>query len=174
MSIGFRIQESTEIAGVYIITPSISKDIRGDIWTSFLKEKIEKLLPLGLCFKHDKFSTSKFNVLRGIHGDKKSWKLVTCVHGEIQQVVVDMRKKSPTYKLWQSFVISKYNQQLILIPPNMGNAYYVKSHEAVYHYKLAYKGAYIDADNQFSIKWNDKDVDIKWHGDSPCLSNRDR
>ena len=132
MSIEFDIQESTEISGVYILTPSVSEDARGNIWTSFLKGEVEKLLPDDLHFKHDKFSTSKHNILRGIHGDTKSWKLVTCVFGEIQQVVVDMREDSPTYKKWQSFMISQNSQQLILIPPNMGNAYYVNSSEAVY------------------------------------------
>jgi dTDP-4-dehydrorhamnose 3,5-epimerase len=94
MSIEFNIQESTEISGVYILKSSMSEDARGNIWTSFLKDEVEKLLPRDLYFKHDKFSTSKHNVLRGIHGDTKSWKLVTCVHGEIQQVVVDCRKDS--------------------------------------------------------------------------------
>ena len=173
MSIEFDIQESTEISGVYILTPSVSEDARGNIWTSFLKGEVEELLPDDLFFKHDKFSTSKHNVLRGIHGDTKSWKLVTCVHGEIQQVVVDMRKDSPTYKQWQDFIINKDNQQLILIPPNMGNAYYVNSSEAVYHYKLAYNGDYIDADEQFSVKWNDEEINIKWISDTPILSHRD-
>ena len=173
MSIGFDIKESTKIAGVYILTPSISKDSRGNIWTSFLKDEVEKLLPIDLYFKHDKFSTSKNNVLRGIHGDKKSWKLVTCVHGEIQQVVVDCRKDSPTYNQWQEFIINQNNQQLILIPPNMGNAYYVNSKNAVYHYKLAYNGDYIDADEQFSLSWNDDCIGINWLSDNPFLSNRD-
>jgi dTDP-4-dehydrorhamnose 3,5-epimerase len=173
MSFDFEIIESKKLKGVMIIKPSVSSDIRGTIWTSFLKEQIDKLLPEGLYFKHDKFSTSKRNVLRGIHGDTKSWKLVTCVHGEIQQVVVDMRKDSSTYKKWQSFVISQDNQQLILVPPNMGNAYYVNSSEAVYHYKLAYDGDYIDADEQFSVSWNDDSIGIKWLSDNPFLSNRD-
>ena len=173
MSIEFDIQQSTKISGVYILTPSVSEDARGNIWTSFLKGEVEELLPDDLFFKHDKFSTSKRNVLRGIHGDTKSWKLVTCVHGEIQQVVVDMRKDSSTYKKWQSFVISQDNQQLILVPPNMGNAYYVNSSEAVYHYKLAYDGDYIDADEQFSVSWNDTSIGIKWLSNKPILSNRD-
>jgi dTDP-4-dehydrorhamnose 3,5-epimerase len=173
MSIEFDIQQSTEIVGIYILTPSISKDARGNIWTSFLKDEVEKLLPSSLYFKHDKFSSSKHNVLRGIHGDTKSWKLVTCVFGEIQQVIVDMRKDSPTYKHWQSFIINQDSQKLILIPPNMGNAYYVKSSEAIYHYKLAYDGDYIDADEQFSVSWDDDSIGIKWLSDNPILSNRD-
>ena len=173
MTIEFNIQESNKISGVYILTPSISKDTRGNIWTSFLKDEIDKLLPDGLFFKHDKFSTSKQGVLRGIHGDAKSWKLVACIFGEIQQVVIDMRRDSPTYKQWQSFMIGQNNQQLILIPPNMGNAYYVKSSKAVYYYKLAYNGSYVDADKQFSISWNDSSIGIEWVSDDPILSNRD-
>ncbi|WP_416695863.1 dTDP-4-dehydrorhamnose 3,5-epimerase [Candidatus Pseudothioglobus sp. Uisw_050_01] len=174
MSIEFSIEESNEMSGVWIIKPSISEDLRGDIWTSFLKYDLEKLLPNGLFFKHDKFSTSKFNVLRGIHGDTKSWKLVTSVFGEIQQVVVDLRESSETYLKWQEFNIGKKNQKLILIPPGVGNAYYVKSELAVYHYKLAYEGNYMDADEQFSVKWNDPRININWLSNSPLLSNRDR
>jgi dTDP-4-dehydrorhamnose 3,5-epimerase len=170
----FDIQESTEILGVYILSPSVSEDVRGNIWTSFLKDEVEKLLPDGLYFKHDKFSTSKYNVLRGIHGDTKSWKLVTCVYGEIQQVVVDMRQDSPTYQKWQDFIINKNNQQLILIPPNMGNAYYVNSPEVVYHYKYAYNGDYIDTDEQFTVDWDDDKIGIKWLSNTPILSDRDK
>jgi dTDP-4-dehydrorhamnose 3,5-epimerase len=170
----FDIQESTEILGVYILSPSVSEDVRGNIWTSFLKDEVEKLLPDNLYFKHDKFSTSKHNVLRGIHGDTKSWKLVTCVYGEIQQVVVDMRQDSPTYQKWQDFIINKKNQQLILIPPNMGNAYYVNSPEVVYHYKYAYNGDYIDTDEQFTVDWDDDKIGIRWLSNAPILSDRDK
>ena len=173
MSIDFQIEESKIIKDVWIIIPSISEDSRGNIWTSFIKGEIESIISDGLHFKHDKFSTSKQNVLRGIHGDTKSWKLVTCVYGEIQQVVVDMRKDSPTYLQWQDFIISNESQKLILIPPNMGNAYFVKSDKAVYHYKLAYDGDYIDADEQFSVKWNDESIGIKWLTSTPILSARD-
>ena len=174
MSINFTIKESEKIKGIWIIRPSISRDLRGAIWTSFLKNEIESLLPQNLYFKHDKFSESKHNVLRGIHGDEKSWKLVTCVFGYIEQVVVDCRKQSPTYLKWEKFIINSENQILVLIPPNMGNSYYVCSEKAVYHYKLAYEGDYIDADKQFSLKWNDARINIDWPTKTPILSGRDK
>ena len=173
MKFDFTIEESKVIDDVWIITPSISKDSRGNIWTSFLQHKIESLITAGLQFKHDKFSTSKKNVLRGIHGDSRSWKLVTCVYGDIQQVVVDLRIDSSTYLEWEDFTINKNNQLLILMPPNIGNAYYVNSTEAVYHYKYAYDGGYVDVDEQFSVNWNDKKIGIKWLSNSPILSKRD-
>ena len=173
MSIQFDFKKSNLIKGVTIITPSISSDERGNIWTSYLEDEIVVLLPKGLNFKHDKFSFSKKNVLRGIHGDSKSWKLVTCVFGMIQQVVVDLRVDSPTYLQWESFDIDSNNPRLILIPPSMGNAYYVYSKEAVYHYKLAYEGSYIDAVDQISIPWNNKKIGIQWRVEHPILSTRD-
>jgi dTDP-4-dehydrorhamnose 3,5-epimerase len=142
MNLGFTIEESRVINDVWILTPSISEDYRGNIWTSFMQAEVEHLITDGLRFKHDKFSKSKYNVLRGIHGDNKSWKLVTCVFGEIQQVVVDMRKDSKSYLKWQDFLINDNNPKLILIPPSVGNAYYVSSENAVYHYKLAYEGKF--------------------------------
>ena len=174
MGINFKIKESEIIEGVWIIKPSVAQDNRGNIWTSFLKEDVEKLLPSGLFFKHDKFSESKRNVLRGIHGDEKSWKLVTCVYGEIHQVVVDCRKGSPTYLSWEKFIVKKENQLSVLIPPNMGNAYFVNSVKAVYHYKLAYEGEYIDAEEQFSYKWNDPRINVDWPIKNPILSDRDK
>jgi dTDP-4-dehydrorhamnose 3,5-epimerase len=62
---------------------------------------------------------------------------------------------------------------MILIPPGMGNAFYVKSSSAIYHYKLAYSGNYIDADEQFTIAWNDPLLNIKWSTNDPILSKRD-
>ncbi len=173
MSFDFEITESKKLKGVMIIKTSVSSDRRGTIWTSFLKEQIDELLPDGLYFKHDKFSQSCRNVLRGIHGDNKSWKLVTSVFGEIHQVVVDCRKDSPTYLQWEEFIINKDNQQLILIPPMMGNSYYISSENAVYHYKLAYEGDYIDAVGQFTFAWNDPNIAITWPTQNPILSDRD-
>ena len=173
MSTNFNISESKILKGVKIITPSISSDKRGNIWTSFLREEIDLLLPNGLSFKHDKFSKSIQGVLRGIHGDSKSWKLVTTVFGEMIQVVVDCRKDSETYMKYEKFIINSDNPTSILIPPNMGNAYYVKSDSLLYHYKLAYSGGYIDSDEQFSLNWNDKRLGIDWNINDPILSNRD-
>jgi dTDP-4-dehydrorhamnose 3,5-epimerase len=173
MSIQFDIKESDLVNGVKIISPSISADARGDIWTSYTTENLHKIIPENLSFKHDKFSQSKKNVLRGLHGDNKSWKFVTCVYGEIYQVVADLREDSDTYSKWQGFDICKANQKLILIPPGVANAYYVKSNEAVYHYKLAYEGNYIDADEQFTVSWNDPRFNISWPTKRPILSIRD-
>ncbi|EAH7838121.1 MULTISPECIES: dTDP-4-dehydrorhamnose 3,5-epimerase family protein [Campylobacter] len=173
MDIEFDIQESKILKGVYIITPNKFRDLRGEIWTAFTEENLGNIIPKDLRFKHDKFINSHFNVLRGIHGDVKTWKLVTCVYGEVHQVVVDCRKDSPTYLKWEKFIINQSNQQLILLPPNMGNSHYVSSKDAVYYYKLAYEGEYLDAPDQFTYAWNDERIEIDWPTNSPILSERD-
>ena len=174
MSIKFKITESKIIKGVWEIKPNIAEDNRGNIWTSYLAKEISPLLNNDIDFVHDKFSMSKENVLRGIHGDKKTWKLVTCVYGKIFQVVVDCRQESPTFGKYDSFQISAHSPISIIIPPMFGNGFYVKSKVAVYHYKLAYQGEYYDADQQFSYKWNNSQFNIIWPTNKPILSERDK
>ena len=83
---------------VKIVEFDIFSDSRGLIWTSFLTEIEEKILPKGYIFKHDKFNISRKRVLRGIHGDNKTWKFVSCPLGNIEQVIVDLRKESKNFK----------------------------------------------------------------------------
>lgn len=174
MSFEFTQRISSKISDVRIITPSCHSENRGDIWTSYNSNQIDKLLPKTLTFKHDKFSISKNNVLRGIHGDHKTWKLVSCVAGEVLQVVVDMRENSKTFLKHECFNLGSNNHQMILIPPGLGNAFLVISQSATYHYKLAYHGDYIDANKQFTIAWNDPRININWPISDPILSDRDR
>ena len=169
----FEITSSQIIDGVIIFKPSVFFDHRGTLFTTFHNDVFKNYIPEKLEFKHDKFSKSFKNVLRGIHGDTKSWKLVTAVYGEVLQVIVDCRKESPTYLNWEQFVINEKNPFSILLPPGIGNSFYVQSEVAIYHYKLAYPDEYIDAEDQFTIKWNDPKIGIKWPTDKPILSDRD-
>ena len=170
----FDIIESSIVKGVKIITPSVHNDERGTLFTTFYQDVYSELIPNGLQFKHDKFARTIQKVLRGIHGDTKSWKLVTAVYGEITQVVVDNRVESPTYTKWEAIKISGINPKLILLPPGVGNAFYVHSAEAIYHYKLAYEGEYFDAEDQFTIKWDNPEIGIEWPDMDPILSERDK
>ena len=159
------------IKGVKIINYDNFVDLRGSIWTTYLDNKIN--IQDNIKFNHDKFSVSYKNVIRGIHYDNKTFKIVTAVYGAIDQVVVDMRKDSKTYKESLIFNIDDSNRFSILIPPMVGNGFRVKSDVAVYHYKLSYLGEYLDAEDQYTLKWNDSSVDIDWNCENPILSSRD-
>ena len=156
------------IDGVRVREPDFFSDNRGDYWTTW------KAGDFDLKFNHDKVSTSNKNVLRGIHGDNKSHKLVTCLHGEIYFVLVDNRESSHTFMTWDSMILNEKNKKQVLIPPGVGNGFFVLSNRCVFHYKWSYEGNYPDVNDQFTIKWNDPTLDIEWPMDNPILSRRDK
>lgn len=169
-----QIEKSKILDEVIIFTPSVNEDNRGTIFTTYNKDVYNQYLPSGLDFIHDKFAESKKDVLRGLHGDNKTWKLITCIYGEIFEVVVDMRPESPTYLKWDAFELSDKNKKQILVPPNFVNGYCVLSDFAVFHYKLAYGGEYFDVAQQMVVKWNDERLNINWPVKNPILQTRDK
>jgi dTDP-4-dehydrorhamnose 3,5-epimerase len=168
----FKVSDSSKIKGLKIIEPDFFEDHRGMLYTDYLKDFSLKVLDLD--FNHSKIAVSKKDVLRGIHGDHKSYKLVSCLYGEVFQVAVDLRKDSPTYLANQSFDLTPNKPKLILLPPGIGNAFLVLSNHAVYSYKLSYEGSYIDADDQFTCHWADPTLNIQWPINEPILSKRDQ
>ncbi len=76
---------------VRIYNHDVYYDFRGELWTLWKQDEFSPQLN----FNHDKISTSRKHVLRGIHGDSKSWKLIECLYGELYFVVVDNRPDSP-------------------------------------------------------------------------------
>ena len=155
---------------VKIFQPDVYTDFRGDLWTLWNKDKFEPQLN----FNHDKVSTSRKHVLRGIHGDSKSWKLITCLYGEMYFVVVDNRPESPNYLKWDSLILDDRTRKSVLVPPQFGNAFLVLSENSVFHYKWAYPGGYPDVEDQFTLKWNDSRLNIDWPISNPLLQKRDK
>ena len=157
----------SKLKGIKIFKSSFFKDSRGTLWTSWEK----KLLKIN--FNHDKFSLSKKNVLRGFHGDSKTWKLISCVYGEFLFVVVNYDPKSKEYLKHQSIKLSSKNKLHVLVPPKFLNAHLCLTSECLFHYKLSYSGNYNDTDKQSSVNWKDKRLKIKWPIKKPILSQRD-
>jgi len=145
-------------------------DYRGELWTLWNKNEFIPKLD----FNHDKISTSKQNVLRGIHGDNKAWKLVTCPYGEVYFIIVDNNPNSPHYKKWEWTMLSDRNKKSILTPPGIGIGFLVMSEIALFHYKWAYEGSYPDVEDQFTLRWNDPNLGITWPVNDPILSLRDQ
>ena len=152
-----------------IIKNSTFKDHRGFYWTTWKKGNFSKIK-----FKHDKFSISKKNVLRGFHCDFKSWKLVTCVFGKIILAVVNMDKNDKNYLKSKTFTLTHKKPKSVLVPPHYANAHLCLSKECVFHYKWSYKGKYLDAKKQKSYRWNDPKIKVKWPVKKPILSKRDK
>jgi dTDP-4-dehydrorhamnose 3,5-epimerase len=144
-----------------------NQDFRGEIFTTY-KDSFS-----GLSFQHDKITIRYKDVLVGIHGDDKTWKLVTCLYGRVFAVFVDNRKDSIDYLKHKEIILSSENKRQILLPPGIGNSFFVLSDVCVYNYKLSYTGNYIDHDEQFTLKWNDPKLNIHWPHNNPILSKRD-
>jgi dTDP-4-dehydrorhamnose 3,5-epimerase len=159
------------------LLPSVSKiiydkyeDHRGELFTIWKQSD----LPL-MNFNHDKVAISNKNVLRGLHTDK-AWKLITCLYGEIQLVVVNFDKNSNEYLDHMSIVLNSNSEYKtsILVPSGFLNGHLILSEKAIFHYKWCYDGEYPDVKDQTSVNWSDPKVGINWLVDNPILSERDK
>lgn len=145
------------------------EDKRGILWTLSQLEDYD-----GLKFNHDKVSVSTKNVLRGFHCDFKSWKLVTCLFGEIILGVANVDQSSSNYLKSQLITLNYMKPKRVLIPPSYANAHLCLSDECVFFYKWSYDGDYPDVDSQSSYKWDEPKFNIKWPMNNPILSDRDQ
>ena len=161
---------STGIGGVKLIIHSQTfKDFRGfyrKLWDADSYKKVTDE-----DFVEDDISVSHRNVLRGIHGDFQTSKLVNVVNGSVYNVAVDNRKDSPTFLKHQFFLLTDENGYQLFLPPGVGNGLLVLEDNTVYHYKQTRHYMY---GQQFTFRWNDPKLGIEWFIKDPILSNRDR
>lgn len=159
----------TQLHGVLVIKPYVFEDHRGKYIETY-NEALYKKNGIDVKFVQDDISVSTRNVLRGIHGDDETWKLISCLYGKFYLVVVNCNKESETFGRWQSFVLSDSNRLQVLVPPKYGNAHLVLSDMAIFHYK---QSTYYEPSKQFTYKWNDTTLKIWWPIKNPILSQRD-
>ncbi|MFC1521984.1 dTDP-4-dehydrorhamnose 3,5-epimerase [Elusimicrobiota bacterium] len=160
----------TKLQGVTLIKPpTIFNDFRGSYVETY-NEKLYAEAGVDIKFVQDDISVSKKNVLRGIHGDTRTWKLISCLYGEFFFVVVNCDKASADFGKWESFILSEQNRMQVLVPPKFGNGHLVLSDRTIFHYK---QSTYYDRASQFTYMWNDPKLNIKWPIDKPILSERD-
>jgi dTDP-4-dehydrorhamnose 3,5-epimerase len=161
--------ETTQLPGVLLIKPSTFSDFRGE-YVEIYNEELYRKNGIEVAFIQDDISMSYKNVLRGIHGDEATWKLISCLHGEFYLVVLNYDKGSRDFGKWQSFTLSDKNRHQVLVPPKFGNGHFVLSERAIFHYK---QSTYYDPGKQFTVKWNDPRFNISWPAKEPVLSKRD-
>lgn len=159
----------TKLDGVLLLKPEVFEDFRGQYVETY-NEQFCRDNGIDVKFVQDDISVSSRHVLRGIHGDAETWKLVSCMHGKFYLVVVNCDKESSSFGKWQSFVLSDVNRLQVLIPPKHGNGHVVLSETAIFHYK---QNTYYNPKGQFTYIWNDPQLKIWWPVKSPLLSQRD-
>tara|TARA_B100000686_G_C16537867_1_gene835818 strand:- start:356 stop:880 length:525 start_codon:yes stop_codon:yes gene_type:complete len=164
--------EKTSIKDVIIITPNLFKDNRGYFFESYNNHKINKVLNFSPI--QDNESKSKFGVLRGIHFQNQPYeqaKLVRVIKGEIQDIAVDLRPDSITYKQYVSVILNENSKKQIFIPKGFGHAFLTLSKEAIVSYKV---DNYYNKELDSGIKYNDPSINIKWELDSNKIIQSDK
>jgi len=172
MSFKVDIKSSEVLPEIKIVKPDSFFDYRGELWTGW--DKNFEILPDKLEFKISKFTRSRKNVLRGLHGDGQTWRYITCVQGEVYQVIVDNRPHSSNYLKYETFILSDKNHLGVLIPPNFVNGHLCLSDSCIVQYMKSYPEQYVDWNDQQVVKWNDERIGIEWPIDNPILRGRDR
>ncbi len=159
----------TQLPGVILVAPDVFEDRRG-YYVEIYNEELYRRHGIDVRFVQDDISVSRRNVLRGIHGDMETCKLISCLWGEFFLVVLDGRPESPHFGKWQTFTLSAANRLQVYVPAGYGNGHYAISEMTVFHYKQT---TYYQPEKQFTYKWNDPRFNIPWPCDHPIVSERD-
>ena len=158
----------TKIKGLKIIKSNVFKDTRG-----FLRETYQKRIVSKKDFPFDVMSSSKKNVLRGLHFQSKNSqaKIITVTSGKIMDVAVDLRKRSPTFGKYFSIIMSYDSDFSFFIPENFAHGFLCLSKTCTVNYKCS---NYRDPKYERTLIWNDSSVKIKWPLKKPILSTKDK
>lgn len=161
----------TAIPGCFEIIPNIVKDERGVFVKTFTSDLF---IAWGLVthFAEEYFTFSRKNVLRGIHFQlppHEHTKIVYCVNGKVFDVVVDLRKGSPTFGKYNTLVLDSKKSNILYIPAGLGHGFYTISDSVTMMYKVT---TLYSPDHDTGILWNS--IDIPWPENNPLTSRRDR
>jgi len=157
----------TKFKGLYVIKNQIYNDDRGSFMEILKNKDIKKEFPFIVCSK------SKKNVIRGLHIQTKNpqGKYLTVLKGEILDVVLDLRKKSKTFGKIFKIILSDKNCISIYIPEGFAHGFCSLTDDTLLLYSCT---KYRNAKTEIGIKYNDKDLKIKWPIKKPIVSHKDR
>ncbi|PYX50121.1 MAG: dTDP-4-dehydrorhamnose 3,5-epimerase [Acidobacteria bacterium] len=164
---------STSLPGVIVLEPRVFADERGFFLESY-NEKTFRELGIQERFVQDNHSSSRRNVLRGLHYQIKhpQGKLVRVVEGEVLDVAVDLRRGSPTFGGWEAVRLSGENKRMLWIPAGFAHGFRVISASAQVLYKAT---DYYAPEHERTLAWNDPDLGINWELEGgPIVSAKDQ
>jgi len=161
----------TPISGLIEIQPKLWGDYRG-FFVEIFQQEVYSALGVNIPFVQDNLSRSSYGVLRGLHFQAKhpQGKLVTCLDGQVLDVVVDLRAGSDTLGRYHSTILDSEKRNQLWIPPGFAHGFSVLSESADFFYKCT---ALYAPQNEKGIIWNDSDLAIDWRISSPKVSEKD-
>lgn len=164
----------TKFAEVALLEPKVFEDQRGFFMESYNKHVFDQL-QMNFHFVQDNHSRSnEAGVLRGLHyqlNPKAQTKLVRVLTGAIYDVVVDIRKGSPTYGQWQGYLLSEANKRQLLVPKGFAHGFCTLVENTQVLYKV---DEYYSPEHDRGIAWNDPQLGIDWPTSNPILSEKDK
>lgn len=164
----------TKLDGVYIVEPKVYGDNRGWFMETY-SEKAFKDAGIDVTFVQDNHSYSaQKGVLRGLHfqlNPMSQAKLLRVLRGTLLDVVVDIRKGSPTYGQWISVELSADNKKEIFMPRGMAHGFVTLTDDVEVHYKV---DNLYEPKLESGIMYNDPELNINWGIDNPILSEKDK
>lgn len=163
----------TPLHGLYIIEPKVFKDDRGYFYESY-NQKIFHDAGIKDVFVQDNQSLSQKNVVRGLHFQHPPFaqaKLVRVIKGAVLDVVVDIRKQSPTYGQHFSLELSEENFLMLYIPVGFAHGFATLTDNTIFAYKCS---NFYSKNSEDTILWNDEDLNIQWNVTHPILSEKDK
>ncbi len=160
-----------EIPDLLVIEPAVFGDHRGFFMESYNRQRYLDA-GIALDFVQDNFSYSRRGTLRGMHFQipNPQGKLVSVMQGEVFDVAVDLRRKSPTFGRWVGAALSAENKRQFWVPPGFAHGFVVVSETALFHYKCT---ALYSPKDETGFRWDDPEVGIEWPVANPTLSARD-
>ncbi|MFB6367617.1 dTDP-4-dehydrorhamnose 3,5-epimerase [Paenibacillus elgii] len=165
----------TKFEGVLLIEPVVFGDSRGFFMESYNEEKFFKETGVQYSFRQDNQSLSaEVGTLRGLHyqlNPKAQTKLVRVVSGAIYDVVVDIRKSSPTFGQWMGFILSSFNKRQLLVPKGFAHGFCTLVPNTEVFYKV---DEYYSPEHDRGVLWNDPALAIDWPTSAPILSEKDQ
>ena len=164
---------ATALPDVWILEPKVFEDPRGWFYESYREDRLRDL---GITerFVQDNQSFSRRDVLRGLHYQvgRPQAKLLRVIQGEVFDVAVDLRRKSPTFGKWAGEALSGSNRRQMYVPEGFAHGFLVLSETAEILYKCS--DVYVPKEER-GVAWNDPQVGIVWplNGRAPVLSDKD-
>lgn len=162
----------TPLAGVLIIEPKVFGDLRGYFFESYQQQRYADV-GINPAFVQDNISHSTRGVLRGMHYQLNypQGKLVSVTRGEVFDVVLDIRKGSPTFGQWFAAELNDENHRQLYVPPGYAHGFCVLSEVVDFQYKCT---ELYHPEDEAGILWNDPDVGIEWPIKDVILSDKDK
>lgn len=162
----------TRLAGLVLIDPRVHGDQRGFFVETYEAERY-RAIGITAKFVQDNHSRSGRGALRGLHFQTEPGqaKLVRCARGVIRDVVVDLRRSSPTFGQSESFDLDDVTHRQVFVPVGFAHGFVVRSEVADVTYKVS---SSYDATTERGLAWDDPQLAIAWGIERPILSDRDR